>query len=810
MIDDLRAAIRHLRRRPGFLLLGAGALGLGLAAAILVFGLLNTLMLRPLPGISKETRQVEIGRLDADDRFGAVSFPDFMDVRDHSETIERVFAYRMGPAYLDGGDVPVGALSMLVSGHYFAAMGVQPALGQLIGPEQDATPGREPVVVLSYPAFERYFGADPAAIGQSLHVNGSEFTVIGVTSREFRGHIAPIAPELYLPLSMAAAMQVRDDVSRYERGSNWLEMGGVLREGVSLDQAKAELAALSTALEERRAAYQEPWQFGVVELRPLPQRAHGMIRFLSWGLMLMCGAILALASINLAGVLIAKGEARAAELATRAVLGASRARIVRQLFLESVLVALAACGIGLGLATFGRDLLHLVPLPLPFAVDLGIVIDARVTLFALGASALIAVGFGLLPAIRVSSVAPGRAIGSARTATGSREKLAGRSILLAAQSALTVLLLLVSAFTMLALGRAADVDTGFRTTDVQIAHLDMAPLGLGGEATAQRLELLSERLRRRPGVDAVGFAAIVPLTGEQLGYGSARLPGAGDEERVDLRVNVVGAGFFDVFQIPVRGRGPGSADRPDGVQVAVINERLADRVFGEGEAGGEVVGREFEMAGRRIQVIGTVPNGRYASLGEDDRAFAFLPAAQWDRDRYSLFVHGPIDAEVLRREIEAELAVLVPHMPPPGVNPFADAAALSILPQRILGVAAAALGALALILASTGLYGLLAFQLERRFRELGIRRALGATSAQVATALLRRPLTWLGVGVVAGVLMAQLAVTALGDMLFGISGRNPVALGGVLLAFGVISAVALARPLQRLRRLEPMEALRLE
>lgn len=808
MIDDIRNAFAHLRRHPGFLLLGACALGIGLAAAILVFGILNTLLLRPLPGISGEQQQVEIGRIDDNDRFGAVSFPDFRDVRDHATSVEKVFAYHMGPAYLGSGDTPVAALSMLVSGNYFDALDVRAERGQLIRPSHDDVPGRNPVVVLSHAAFEKHFNADPAAIGRTLRINGSQFTVIGVTDPAFKGHIAPVAPELYVPLSMAGAMKVKDDAAWHERYSNWLELGGVLKPGVSIEQAEAELAALSTSLSERQAAYEDPWQFGVVELRPLPQRAHGMIGFLAIGLLVMCAAILALASSNLAGVLLAKGEARAGELATRSALGASRARIVRQLFVESMLVALAAGGIGLLFAMLGRNVLQLVSLPLPFPVDLGIVIDWRVVAFALTTSALVAFAFGLLPALKVSSVSPARAIGSERGGA-TRKSSGNRSILLASQSALTVLLLLVAALTVLALNRAGDIETGFRTENVRIAHLDLSPLGLTGEAAADELEQLAERVRQFPGVTAASFASVVPLTGEQLGYGPARLPGT-EDRGVDMRVNVVGPDFFNVFDIPVQGRPITRDDRENDVKVAVINQRLAERVFGNENP----VGREFTMGWRedseRVRVIGVTPNGRYASLAEDDRAFAFLPATQWQRSRFSMFVHGNVDAQTLRQGIATELRALLPDMPPPVIHRFEDAAALSILPQKILGIVATALGVLALLLAATGLYGVLAYQIERRFREFGVRRALGASSLQVSRALMRKVVLGLVAGAALGVLLAQLAVVALSDMLFGISGFHPLALGGVLLTFTVMIAIAVAGPLCRVLKLQPMAALRYE
>lgn len=807
-LDDLRAATRQVSCRPGFLALGAGALGAGLAAAILVFGLVNTLLLRPAPGVSNPRALVEIGHVDDDGRFSTASFPDFVDLRDGSESIEEIFAYQLAPAYLDVADRPVSELAMLVSGEYFETLGVEAAHGRLIGPDQDAAPGREPVVVLGHEAFERHFQGDPAAIGSVLRINGTRYVVQGVTAPAFEGHLAAFEPGVFVPLSMAGAMQVRDDSARSDRGDNWVELAGRLAEGATLEQARAELEALSAALSELRPAGADPVRFDAAPLGPVWQRVRGVLGFLAGGLMIMCGAVLALACSNLAGVLLAQGQARAGEMALRSALGAGRGRLVRQLVLESGLVALAAGGVGLLLAVLARDVLRLVPLPVPFPLELGIVIDFRVVLFALAASGLVALAFGLLPALRISAVAPGRALasggGTGTAGPGRPGRLQG---LLAVQAALTVALLLVALLNVRALAAAGAIDTGFRSEDVYTASLDMTPLGLRGQEAATPMERLTERLRRLPGVDAASFASILPLTMERLDYGAARRPGSSDQ-RVELDVNTVGEDFFDVFGIPVAGRAIEREHRADGPRVAVINASLARRVFG----GRDPVGRELELGAgedwRRVRVIGTVPDGRYASLTESGRAFAFLPASQWPRARYHLFVHGRIDVATLQRTLAAEVGTMLPGMPVPTVHAFADAAAFSTLPQRILGVVAAVLGGLALLLAATGLYGVLAFGIERRFRDLGVRRALGASTGRMALALARRTGAWLVGGVLAGLLLAQLAVAGLGDLLFGVQGGDPLAVGGALLAVALTAAVAIAGPLRRAMRVDPMEALR--
>ncbi len=806
MLTDFMSAMRHVRRRPGFLLLGAGALGIGLAAAILVFGMLNTMLLRTQPGMDASAQLVEIGRA-GDGDLDSMSYPDFVDLREKSRTLASVYAYDMAPAYLDADGAPVSAFGMVVSGDYFAALGVGPELGRLIGPKDDTAPGENPVVVLSHAAFQRYVGGDPRAIGSTLRINGHAYELIGVTAREFDGHLAALSPSVYVPLSMASAMQVQGDDARHARSSTWLQLGGRLARGVTLEQARSELAAVSAGLNELRDANARKVDIGIAPLRPLPSRAQGIVMFLGVGLMIMCAAILALACSNLAGVLLAQGEARAGELAMRSALGASRARMLRQLLFESTLVALVAGAIGLLLAASGRNLLRLLPLPAPFPIDLGVDIDGSVVAFALGGSLLVALAFGLWPAVRVSAANPVRALGSrsepARGASGNR------AAMLTLQSAITIALLLIAAFTLLALHKADDIDTGFRTDGVYTASIDMTPLGLRGEEAATRAERLTERLRNTPGMNAASYASVMPLTLEAMGFGAVRPLGA-DGEAFGLDLNTVGMDFFRVFDLPVRGRAFGAGDTASSDKVAVINDTLARQLYGDADP----LGQTFEIGGdgdwERIRVVGVVPTGRYSSMTDKDQPFAFMPAAQWSRARYHLFVHGDIDAATLRAVLAQELREVLPDMPVPTVAPFADMAAFSVLPQKILGSAAAALGVLALLLAATGLYGVIAYQVERRFREFGVRKAMGASGMQVAHALLRRTARWLLLGTVLGIALAELVVAGMRDLLFGISGANPFALGGALFVFAAIAALAVTVPLRRVLSLKPIEALRYE
>ena len=807
LTNELRWAVRHLLHRPAFLVLGVLALGLGLAASVLVFMAVNTLSLRPVAGLATPDRLVEIGRLDRGGGFDSFSWPDFANVRDDTASLDKVFAYRLAPAYATVSGAPVRALSLLVSGDYFATLGTGAAHGRLIAPLDDAVPGDGAVVVASHAAFQRLFGGDPAAIGSELAINGTRYTLVGVAAPGFHGHIAALSPDFFVPLSMAGPMHA-GGAERDSRGARSLMLGGRLAEGASLAEANAELDALSTRLAEAFPDSNRETRFAAAPLRPLPQAAQRIIGMLAGALFVLCAAIVALACTNLAGVLLAQGEARAGELAMRSVLGASRARLARQLFLEAVLVAAGGGLLALLLVYCGRGLLQLLPLPAPYPLDLSLQLDWRVLVFCLAATGVVALGFGLLPALRVSAVAPGREAGA--SASGSRARQRLRHGLLAVQATMTVALLLTGALVLRALHAADAIDTGFPAEGVYTADLDLTPMGMEPGAATAALAQLTDRLEREPGIEVASFASVVPLTLSRLGFGHARTPGA--DEHLGADVNTVGEGFFQVFDIPVRGRALDRTDTDGATRTAVINHTLAKRLFGEADP----LGSEFELGSRdawqRIRVVGVVPDGRYASMGDAGTPFAFLSAAQWQRTEFALVLRtrpeGGPGAEALRQLLERELRQLLPGVPPPPVHPFAASAALSMLPQTILAVASGVLGVLALVLAATGLYGVLAFQLQRRVREIGVRKALGAPSARVLRGVLGRSLAWLAIGGGVGLLLGQVLALALGDLLFGIRGYDLAALAGVAVAFLLMVAVASALPLRRALLLQPSEALR--
>ena len=806
--DDLRHAVRALARRPGFLLLGVVALGLGLACTTLVFSMINTFLLRDPPGVHPTAALVEIGRGQGERGFDSSSYPDFLDLRVQASSLDRVFAYRIGPAYVQGAEEAQLGQAQLVSGDYFEALGVRAAQGNLLGSQHDGAPGANPVVVASQRAFERWFEGDAGRVGSQVMINGASYTLIGVTDPEFKGHLAGYVPDFYMPLSMAAAMHMHTDDIRESRGSRWLSLGARLAPGVSLEAAQVELDGIAARLARSYPDSNADITLNVAPLRPVSNFAWGVIAGLSGALLGLCAAVILLACFNLGGVMLARGQVRRAEFAVCAALGAGRARLTRQLLIEAVLVGLAAAAFALLLAWVGRNLLNALSLPLPVPLDLSLAIDGYVVAALVTTTLGVAMLFGLWPALQLSAAVRGT-MPSLREGSESRApRQRGRRVLIAVQAALTVCLLLFAVLVLRAVQQSATVDTGFRLANVSMADFDLEPLGIASGDGAGRMESLADRLRAMPGIEAAGFASLVPLTMSSMSFGNAHLPGQQDEGH-DLLVNTVGEGFLDTVGIAVRGRGIERTDDASAEKVAVVNRRLAQRLFGTDD----VLGKSFEIGEdepETVRIVGVVPDGRYSSLNEEGSSFAFLAAPQWDRGEFTLFLRSRLPAAELRETLQREAQGEFPGLPAPRLGSFEQATHLSILPQLVLGGAASALGVLALILAATGLYGVLAFQVASRRREFGVRMALGAPGARIASQVGRGLLWWVVPGTLLGVAMGQGAAMVVGQVLGGLGGFDAAALAVVLLAFVLMAVLAAGAPLLRMLRLRPSDALRSE
>lgn len=806
LLHDLAGGARSLLARPTFTLVAVLTLGLSIGAHTTLFGIVNALLLSPVSGIGQADRLVEIGSTHGGSGLDSISYPDFTDIAATTRTLDSMYAYAIEPLNVSGNGDPRRALGMLVSGAYFSTLRVQPVLGRLLV-DTDDDAGAPPAVVASHAAWRKYFGANPALVGQPVSINGRSFTLVGVAAANFHGQLAVVAPDFYFPLHGRTLLREDSHDLFTGRDSQWLLAGGRLRDGVTLAQAQAELATIRQRLD---ASYARPDAakagLGVAWLRGIPAAMRGPLGAFSGLLFVMIGMILLVASINIAGLLIARGERRRQEIAIRLALGASRARVFRQLFTESLLLAFAAGALGLLLAAWWRDLLLRIDLPTPFPITPRIPIDLPVLLFTFALAALTAVLFGALPALRASRAAPathGNLIDSRNDRRGTRL----RETLVVAQITLTLVLLIGSGLFVRALQRTAAIDTGFDAQRVVSMDFDLEPSGYAQDHRARLQTGFLTQVRALADVEHAALAALLPLSFNRMTLGCVALPGE-DAHALCPDVNVVSDDFFQTLAMPLRGRGFDATDRADSAAVAVVNESLARRIAGEGEA----IGRSFRYGegeqARTLTVVGIVPDGRYASLGEQRTPFLFLPLAQWPFASTSLIARARHDTPVLQGVLAHALQIADPTLPAAQVHPLQDTFALSLLPQRVAGIVAAALGLLGLLLAAIGLYGLLAFHVASRTREIGIRLSLGAAPRRILREVLARGGRLVGLGLALGSILGLGLAMLVSGLLFGSEYSDALAFAMAAVLIALIAFPACYVPARQAVRVQPVVALR--
>ena len=809
LLQDLRFGLRLLLAKPAFALAAILSLAIGIGANTTLFAVVQNLLLAPVAGIGEPDRLVEFGRSRGGDDLDTISYPDFRDYAADAKSFEGLYAYAIEPLNVSHADTPQRALGMLVSGDYFKLMRSRAVQGRLLGAGDDDEANPQPVAVASFAAWQNLLGADPQAVGRNVSINGRQFTLVGVAAPEFHGHVAVLAPDFYLPLHQRRLLREDSRDLFTQRHSLWLLAGARLKDGVALATAQAELSAgaerIATAYPEKD---KRPAGVGVVPLRGLPASMRGPLGAFSALLFALIGSILLVACVNVAGMLIARGEARRHEIAMRFVLGASRGRVIAQLFAESLLLAAAAGGVGLLLANWWRSLLVLIDPPSPFPLKFDLPLNAPVLWFAALLTLATALLFGLLPALRVSNRAPRAhaALASGQiVGRGSRM----REVLVVTQIALTLMLLASAGLFARALQRAAAVDIGFDVQHVLTAAFDLKPSGYGAEKRALLQQRLLDAMQATPGVQHAALAMVLPLNFSNVMFGCVQAAGLQPEELCP-NTNLVSADFFATLGMQLRGRAFDAGDKLGGHDVAVVNETLARRLA----ADGDVLGRSFGYGDapplRTITVVGVVPDGKYASLSDERQPFLFMPLAQWPQASTSLFVRSALGSGELAQRLGDTLRALDSSLPLPQVRTMQEVAAFSLLPQRIAGLVAGVLGIVGMLLAAVGLYGLIAFHVASRTREFGIKLALGATRARVLGEVLHRGAWLCCIGMVAGATLAALVGTLASGLLFGASAGDVFAFAAAAVLLAVVTALACYLPARRAATIAPMSALRYE
>ncbi len=813
-LRHVRHAVRLLARSPLFALTAILSLAVGIGANTAIFTTANALLLAPTPAVRDADRLVDIGRTTDGRGFDTVSFGTYADLRDRDSAFDGVYAYRLTPEAFSLGsdDGAERVYGQQVSASYFDVLGVGPAAGVLFrsAEEQLGVPLRK--VVLSHAFWQSHFGGRADVVGQEVVLNGDRFVIVGVGPEGFRGTTV-FEPDLWVPLTSYARGMPGDETLR-GRQNVWLVMAGRLRPGVSVAQAQA---YLDTFVSEIKQAY--PDVYRTIGLRAAPaSRVPGVGReyvapFLGM-LTGVTGLVLLVTCTNLAGMLIARAAGRSREVAVRLALGASRGALVGMLMTETLIVFGAGSVAAIVVAVWMTRGLATVVATLPMRFGIDFAIDWRVLLFTAGLAFVAACVTGLAPALQSSR---GDLVSDLKAEANAPRRQRLRHIFITAQLAFCLVLIVTAGLFLRALGTATSIPPGFDLDAIEVATLDLALGGYTDEQSPAAAEELRTRLAAIPGVEAVGFARMVPLDGGGLGLGGLRPQGAtGPDASIDTDWNVVSPEYFSTIGLPiVRGRAFTTADRDGVPDVAIVNQRLAEMIWPGQDAVGQVLengdfrpGRESTI--RTLTVVGVARDAKYRWIGEERAPFIYVPYAQEPMRDVSYFLRRADGATVVSlqpavREVLKAFDANLPLVRMQSMQSYAD---FGLLPQRLAASIAGSLGVLALLLAGIGVYGVTAFAVASRTREIGVRIALGADRARVMRMVLWQGVRLAAIGGAVGVALSLVVTQLVASLLFGVSPVDPLTYATTAGALALVTLAATLIPARRAASVDPLTALR--
>jgi predicted permease len=810
VLEDVRYSIRVLRKSPGFTIAAVLTLALAIGANAVVFSTLNALILRPLNvpnGDSLYT--LEHGG----DNDQSTSYPDYLDLRERNRSFEDLAGYIMVPVGFDAGENPTQAWGYEVTGNYFDALGIHPYLGRFFHNADEHGPNSAPFLVISYAYWHSNFQDDRSVVGRVVQVNKHPFTILGVAPPEFSGTLVFFFPDFWAP--MVEQEQLQGVKVLNERGQHDIYMVfGHMKAGVTPAQAIGDLNSVGSYLEKTYPKDDANMSFSLARPGLAGDLLGPGVKGFMTGMMLLSGLILLAACANLGSLFAARAADRSREVALRLALGSSRRRILRGVFTEAVLISLVGGAVGLlGSIVLLRQLSMWHPVP-QFPIHVPVNPDAKVYLIALLLALASGFLFGAVPVRQILHTNPYEVVKTGSTGivagnTGRRITL--RDVLLVAQIAICGVLVTSSLVAVRGLVRSMHSKFGFEPRNAILADTNLRMADYSGERALVMQRRMIDSLQAIHGVKSVGLVGHIPLGG------------GGETEDVftgqtaDLRPSNAAANV-QVFEISpeyfhaagtslVAGRAFSWQDDKNAPRVAVVNALFARKIFGsESKALGGYYKRED---GTRVQVVGIVEDGKYYQFTEDPRAAMFLPFLQSPSTMMCLVVRSERDPQQLAPAIRSALRGLDASLPV-NIQTWADGLGIALFPSYVATVALGVLGAMGAMLSITGIFGMAAFSVSKRLRELGIRMALGARRKEILQAALGRPLKLLAFGSAAGLLLGLLATRVLAFIVYQASPRDPLVLAGVVLAMALLGLLATWIPAQRALSVNPLILLREE
>jgi predicted permease len=840
LLQDLRYARRVLTKSPAFTLVSVLSLALGIGVNAAVFGFVNAVMLRPLP-LPDHAELVRI----QDDNLPAYS--DYLAFSERAEVFRGLAAYDFDGYQLIAGDSAARAEVVLASGNYFDVLGVKPALGRTFTPDEDGQNNTTPVAVISHGLWQSRFGADPAVVGKTLQLRRVPFTIIGVAPREFTGVSLGRRHDLWIPFAAEALLRPEDNRLRHPDGYQ-VHVIGRLKPEVSLAQAQAAVEVVATQQDQDRKVRlfadnpgeQSDTPRGVSHATAAEMGTRD--RQQSWlvvaAMLTVMGLVLLAACANVANLLLGRAAERRREIAVRLALGAARARIVRQLLTESLILSLLGAAAGLLLSRWAGDLLLSLMYrhsPAEMAtVTLDLSLDWRMLLYTLLMAVSTGVAFGLVPALQASRVDVISDLKAETTVRSpGRRRLTFRNALVVTQVAISALLLIPAGLMLRSIRLAETSGYGFPVADRYVAAVDLEALGYDEGRRRLVGEQLLGKVREMPGVRSATMSQIVPLTGgtmvvtlevegEALGQQAADVfteNGASVyalDQPGSLYLNMVDTRYFETMGIPlVAGRDFTERDDASSPDVIVVNETLARRLAPAGQALGRRLIERDPMTGKpkSVEVVGVVRDSKYIWPSERPRYFAYRPISQSKQSEFGaahLTVYAAGDLATVSKEVRAAASAVDPTLSVEGVTRLDELIERRVGETKLVIWASAAVGALALLLAAAGLYGVMAYAVAGRTKEIGIRMALGAGRGRVRRMILADGLALAAVGTLAGLLVSAACMRLMQSMLYGISPIDPLTYAAVALFLTAVALMACYVPARRATKVDPMVALRYE
>jgi predicted permease len=809
MFADLRQSVRRLARAPGFTATAALTLALGIGANATIFSLVSAVFLRPLP-VQEPQRLVRVfttwrgdgHTIDA----GALGLPDVQALDAERSVFAGVAALGRARVALGEGESARTVQTALVTANYFGVLGVPPALGRALTPDDTRAEGVSAVAVLSHQLWRDRFGSDSALLGRAIALNGKPYTVVGVAPRSFRGTDVEGAPELWVPVTQARALGVTGPDGF--TGARWLHGMARLRDDVDRTRASGAVARIARGWASDAPTTHAGWGVRLVAggtLLAFDPAENAQVAIVFGAVSALALLVLAVTAANVANLQLARAATRRREVAMRVALGASRGRLVRELLAESLVLATIAGTISVAFGSAGAALLP--RLGLPPMIDLAP--DWRLLAYTLALSLGTGALFGLAPALWSArgALVAGMKDG---TAGSGRARSRLRGALVVGQMAVSLVLLVAAGLLLRTVDALRSADAGFDGTGVLAVALDVGTRGYD-EARGQALyDALLERARALPGVESATLGAVLPLSGRGMSI-PVRLPGQADRPMRDAQANVVGTSFFATMRIPIAdGRPLGPEDRAGAPRAVVVSEAFAREAW----PGARAVGRRLrveEPGAPELTVVGVARDARFQRLSGAPEPMLYLPLAQrWTPEMLVQLRTGTGRPRALLGAVQRELRALDPDLPIDEVRTLDEVRTEAMFPARLMATMLAAFGALALGVACVGLAAVVAFAASQRTRELGVRMALGAEAGDVQRLIVADGLRLAAVGVAVGLLLAAGVARLLASQLYGVSAADPLTFVLVPALLGGVALLAAWVPARRASRADPLVALRAE